>query len=169
MGPPQHDEQVASLAAQVGDLRADLRTVKARVESGQIPVHGLSALRDRLAALEALAGALEEDTVARTPAPFWIDLHPDDYAAQMGDLSHWVDKVLAVNYPHAAPLPCWAAHPAAVWELSTLAAEWARIYARKRPPLADALTWHERHLPGVTERLVVILKECTKAGCDLTR
>jgi hypothetical protein len=163
-----HEEQVAALSAQVADLRADLRTVKARVETGAIPVHGLTSLRERVDGLEALAGILQEEKAARTPAPCWIGLDEAERAARMADLARWVREVLTANYPHAAPRPCWASHPAAVWELSTLHADWCRIYTRKHPPLADALTWHDRWLPGVTGRVETILNDC-KGGCCLAR
>jgi hypothetical protein len=168
MGTPPPDEPLAALSAQVADLRADLRTVKARVETGTIPVHGLTALRERVDALEALAGVLQEEKAARTPAPCWTGLDDTERAARLADLTRWVNGVLAVNYPHAAPRTCWASHPAAVWELGNLHAEWCRIYTRKHPPLADALTWHDRWLPNVTGRVGTILKDC-KGGCDLAR
>jgi hypothetical protein len=168
MVTPLHDEQLAALSAQVADLRADVRTVKARVESGQIPVHGLASLRERLDALEALAAALQQEKATRTPAPSWIGLGDAEHAARLADLTRWVDGILAVNYPHATPRACWASHPAAVWELSTLQADWCRVYTRKHPPLQDALTWHDRWLPGVTGRVAKILDDC-KGECDLAR
>lgn len=170
MGTPLDGEGLAALSAQVGDLRADLRTVKARVESGAIPVHGLTELRHRVDELaQAVTDLLADEPAPRVAAPYWIDLDPADRDVALGELTWWVDKVLAVNYPHCALLPCWAAHPAAVWELSTLRAEWLRVYVRKYPELDGALTWHERRLPGVVERLQKVLSDCTKAGCDLAR
>lgn len=51
-------------------------------------------------------------------------------------------------------LQCWANHPEAIWELSTLRAEWERKCADEgNRDLAGALTWHDKWLPGVLDRL----------------
>jgi hypothetical protein len=63
--------------------------------------------------------------------------------------------------------PCWANHPEAVWELSNLMTEWARIYGDPDSrPLQDALWFFERWLPGVLGRLAAAVK-CDVAGCRL--
>jgi len=66
--------------------------------------------------------------------------------------------------------PCWPNHPEAVWELSTLMAEWERVYGDPdNRDLAGALWWHERWLPGVIARLDKAIT-CDEAGCRrLTR
>ena len=72
-----------------------------------------------------------------------------------------------MHYPgYVARLPrCWAAHGEAVWELSTLAAEWGRIYAdEENRDLASALAWHDRFLPGVLARLAAAIT-CDETGC----
>jgi hypothetical protein len=64
---------------------------------------------------------------------------------------------------------CWANHPEAVWELSTLRAEWERIYADKdNRDLAGALVWLDKWLPGVLARLEAAIK-CDESGCRMTR
>jgi hypothetical protein len=60
-------------------------------------------------------------------------------------------------------------HPEAVWELSTLRAEWERIYADAgNRDLAGALAWHDRYLPGVLARLKDAI-QCDEGGCRLIR
>jgi hypothetical protein len=56
----------------------------------------------------------------------------------------------------------------AVWELSTLAAEWRRIYQRQVPGLAGALDFHDRWLPGVARSLAVIQADCVTGRCMAT-
>jgi hypothetical protein len=41
----------------------------------------------------------------------------------------------------------------AIWELSTLAAEWHRTYSGTRPDLARALEFYDRWLPGTMRRI----------------
>ena len=61
---------------------------------------------------------------------------------------------------------CWAQHPAALWELGNLWAEWNHIYDRGQPSLTGALTWHDRWLPGVKTRLGDIMQGCRKDRCS---
>jgi len=86
-------------------------------------------------------------------------------------LHEWVETFLRRHYPgYLARLPrCWANHPEAVWELSTVGAEWERIYADEdNRDLAGALAWHDRYLPDVISRLAAAIK-CDETGCRLPR
>jgi hypothetical protein len=175
MATPSPDEaslpalaaQVASLRDQVADLRGDVRTTKARVEAAGMAGGGIR-LREEVAALARAVAALTGDgPVPRAVAPNWLDLTGDDLAEALADLAAWVVGFLATNYPHARVRACWADHPPAIWELSTLRAEWQRVYERPHPDLPGALAWHDRWLPGVIDRLEKILHDC-KAGCVLT-
>ena len=65
------------------------------------------------------------------------------------------------NYGEGLLRRCWPAHMRAIWELGALWAEWRRVYGRPRPPLADALVWHDRWLPGVAARLDAELAHCS--------
>jgi hypothetical protein len=56
---------------------------------------------------------------------------------------------------------CWPRHIHAIWELSTLAAEWRRAYAVARPDLARALEFYDRWLPGTMRRITSITRDCT--------
>ena len=55
---------------------------------------------------------------------------------------------------------CWPLHIHAIWELSTLAAEWHRTYRGSRPDLARALEFHDRWLPGTMRRVAAITSAC---------
>ena len=76
--------------------------------------------------------------------------------------------MLRPSYPDSAPAACWPNHWQAVWELSTLAAEWRRIYQRPVHDLAGALDFHDRWLPGVARRLAVIQADCIRGRCMAT-
>jgi hypothetical protein len=148
-----------ALAAQIADLREAVTAIQARVEAAGMV--GGTKLHERVAAVErALQELLDEVTTSRPAAPMWVGLDQDDYAAQLTELRAWVEGFLIVNYPHVPWRPCWAEHPAAVWELGNLWAEWMRVYGRKRPGLDGALTWHDRWLPNAAVRLERILRDC---------
>ena len=55
---------------------------------------------------------------------------------------------------------CWPRHIHAVWELSTLAAEWHHAYGGTHPDLARALEFHDRWLPGTMRRITGITGKC---------
>ena len=186
-------DPVAALAAQLEQLRGQLaRTqgevgyLKARLEedSGQVPMLRLQVkqLGERLEAstgqaatlrlevkklTDRLNEAMETHALEAVQAPYWAGLSREDLDAQLAELRHWVETFLRQHYPgYAARLPrCWAAHGEAAWELSTLAAEWERIYAdEENRDLASALAWHDRFLPGVLTRLAAAIK-CDETGC----
>ena len=76
------------------------------------------------------------------------------------ELRQWTDTILRREYG-GYPLPaCWANHRHAIWELSTLAAEWHCTYTRNRPSLDRALEFHDRWLPGTMRRLADITRRC---------
>jgi hypothetical protein len=155
-----------ALAAQVADLRGTVTALKARMDGASIS--GSAKLHERVAALEETLATLADDGPApRVPAPMWAGLDDKTRAEQLAALTAWVDTILIPNYAPKGMRACWAAHPPAVWELSTLAAEWRRVYERKHPDLAGALNWNERWLPGVTARVAGILDDC-KGGCSVT-
>lgn len=162
---PDPTESLAALAAQVNDLRGRLLGVEARVGSAGATTN--LKLAEQVAALaEKVAEFSHRGHIPDVAAPVWHDLDHATYNAQLADLTDWVSGFLAVTYPHVHLRPCWNDHPAAVWELSTLRAEWQRIYDRENPDLPAALNWHDRYLPGVAARLAVILKDC-KSSCGL--
>ena len=169
-------DPVAALAAQLDELRGQLARytgetghLRARLEadSGQVLM-----LRLEIKKLgEKLDAAIARRQADEPPAPYWIGLDRDEGAARLGELRAWVEQVARVQWPAymARIAPCWANHPEAVWELSNLMTEWARIYSDPdNRPLQDALWFFERWLPGVLGRLAQAVK-CDVTGCRLAR
>jgi hypothetical protein len=54
----------------------------------------------------------------------------------------------------------WPRHIHVIWELSTLAAEWHRIYGGARPDLAQALEFYDLWLPNTMRRITGITRRC---------
>jgi hypothetical protein len=172
---PPH-ETLAALAAQIADIRAKVTYLDAVIDRAGLMAAGdirrrvsrLTTDLSKLAAqVEAQGAALAKAlaTGPRAQAPTWAGLTPEDHATQLADLTAWVEDVLRPCYPDSAPATCWPHHWQAVWELSTLAAEWRRIYQRPAPDLAGALDFHDRWLPGVTRRLAAIQADCITGRC----
>ena len=161
-------ESLAALAAQVADLRSQIGALNERLDQA-----GLHAGLNLAARFEELAGTVAGalDTAApRGPAaPSWIGLDADTYHAQLADLQRWADTVLRQHYG-GYPLPeCWPRHIHAVWELSTLAAEWHRTYSGSRADLARALEFYDRWLPGTIRRITDITRACMPQCVTLRR
>jgi hypothetical protein len=68
--------------------------------------------------------------------------------------------VLRQHYGGYELRECWPSHIHAVWELSTLAAEWHHAYGGTRPDLARALEFYDRWLPGAMRRITGITGKC---------
>jgi hypothetical protein len=163
-------EPIAGLAAQLEDLRGQLaRTqgevgyLKARAEedSGQLVMYRLETKQQR----ERLDKALASRRLDPPPAPWWC-VGEAEGRAMLAGLREWVDGFARRHYPgYLTRLrPCWANHPEAVWELSTLRAEWERVYADEdNRDLQGALAWYDKWLPGVLTRLETAIK--CDAGC----
>jgi hypothetical protein len=169
-------DPIAALAAQLEELRGQLArsqgevgALRARLEefSGTDLVM-LTAIKQQGEKLDAAIARLQS---ADPPAPFWLRLDDAERTDRLTEVRDWVERFLRVQYAeYAATLaPCWEAHPAAVWELSNLMAEWLRVYGDEdNRPLQDALWFHERWLPGVLGRLGQAIK-CDVTGCRLAR
>jgi hypothetical protein len=152
-------ESLAALAGQLADLRSQVHDLSQRVDqAGLDPDLNLAARFDELA--HTVADAL--DTVApRGPAaPYWIGLDRDTYRVRLADLRHWVDTVFRPNYGGYELRDCWPRHVQAIWELSTLAAEWHHTYTGARPDLARALEFYDRWLPGAMRRITDMTRTC---------
>ena len=156
--PSPPGDTTAALAAQVAALRGQVRAIFARLDRA-----GLTGDRNLAADLADLAQIVTQalDTPPRGPAaPYWIGLDPDEHAAQLAELTQWADTVLRREYGGYQLPACWANHPHAIWELSTLAAEWHRTYSRNHPSLDRALEFHDRWLPGAMRRIADITRRC---------
>ena len=152
-------ESLSALAAQIADLRGQIRTI-----SGRLDQAGLSADVNLAARFEELAqtvtGVLEAAAPRGPAAPYWIGLDRDTYATRLADLRQWADTVLRPHYGGYELRDCWPRHIHAVWELSTLAAEWHRTYSGNRPDLARTLEFYDRWLPGTMRRITDITRTC---------
>jgi hypothetical protein len=175
---PPH-KTLAALAAQIADIREKVTYLDAVIDRAGLLAAGdirrrVSRLTTDLSKLasqvEAQAATLAKAMAAgpRAQAPTWAGLSPEDHDTQLAELAEWVDGMLRSSYPDSAPAACWPNHWQAVWELSTLAAEWRRIYQRPVPDLAGALDFHDRWLPGVARRLASIQADCTTGRCMAT-
>ena len=87
-------------------------------------------------------------------------LDRDTYHARLVNLQRWADTVLRQHYGGYELRDCWPRHIHAVWELSTLAAEWHHAYGGTRPDLARALEFYDRWLPGTMRRITGITGKC---------
>jgi hypothetical protein len=152
-------ESLAALAGQVADLRNQIHAINARLDSaGLRDGLNLAARFEELA--QTVAGTLEAAASRGPAAPYWIGLDRDTYHARLTDLQRWADTVLRQHYGGYELRDCWPRHLHAIWELSTLAVEWHRIYAGTRPDLARALEFYDRWLPGTMRRITDITRTC---------
>jgi hypothetical protein len=151
-------ESLAALAVQVAALRGQIHAINARLDHA-----GLHDGIDLAARFEDLAQTVADalDTGPRGPAAsYWIGLDRDTYHARLTDLQRWADTVLRQHYGGYELPGCWPRHIHAIWELSTLAAEWHRTYSARRPDLARALEFYDRWLPNTMRRIAGITRNC---------
>jgi hypothetical protein len=152
-------ENLAALAAQIADLRVQIRALNERLDRAGLHTDlNLAARFEDLA--QTVAAALDAAAPRGPAAPYWIGLDRDTYHAQLADLRRWADTVLRQHYGGYELSECWPRHIHAIWELSTLAAEWHHTYTGTRPDLARALEFHDRWLPGAMGRITGITRGC---------
>jgi hypothetical protein len=152
-------ESLAALAAQLADLRSEVALISQRLDRAGIRDDGnLTARFEELAA--TVATALDAAAPRGPAAPCWIGLDHDTYRARLAELRRWADTVLRQHYGGYELRDCWPRHIHAVWELSTLAAEWHRTYGGQRPDLTRALEFYDRWLPGTMRRITAITGQC---------
>jgi len=120
-------ESLAALATQLAALRGEIRAINTRLDQA-----GLRAGLNLAARFEDLAQTVAEALDAAAPggpaAPYWIGLDGDTYATRLAELRQWADAILRQHYGGYELRDCWPRHIHAVWELSTLAAEWHHAY-----------------------------------------
>jgi hypothetical protein len=157
--PRALSESLAALAAQVADLRGQIQAINDRLnQAGLHPGLDLAARFEDLA--RTVTGALDAAAPRGPAAPSWIGLDRDTYHARLVDLRQWADTVLRQHYGGYELPECWPRHIHAVWELSTLAAEWHHTYTGTRPDLGRALEFYDRWLPGTMRRITDITRGC---------
>ena len=153
---------------QVADLRGQVRDINERLDQAGIRVGlDLAAQFEDLA--QTVANALEAAAPREPAAPVWIGLDRDTYHARLADLRRWADTMLRQHYGGCELRDCWSRHIHAVWELSTLAAEWHRIYSGGRPDLARALEFYDRWLPNTMRRIAGMTRACMTQCAMLRR
>jgi hypothetical protein len=169
-------DPIAGLAAQFAELRAEvarsqgeIRILREQLEgsTGQVMKFHLQVKQLRA----ELAEAIEKNRLKPPPPPWWL-VGQEQAQAMLAELREWVETFLRPHYPDYLPkLPrCWAAHRTAIWELSTIRAEWTRIYGDEdNRDLQGALAWHDRYLPDALNRLTTAMAKCDESGCELTR
>jgi len=171
---------LAALAEQVAELRGQVLMLSLRLK--QAGITGDLDLAQRFEQLAAaVAEGLNEASPKGPPAPRWTGLDDQALASQiMAELERWVSQVLARHYGGYELRPCWRDHVHVVWELSTLAAEWHRIYIsipapppgkNKRIPghdLSRALDFYDRYLPNTMRRVGDFTRRC-ELQCILRR
>jgi len=162
-------DPLADLAAQLEELREEVRQGRGQLARTQ---GELGAVRERLEGetsqtamlrlevkqqKERLAKAIGDRQLKPPPAPWW-EFGTPEAQAMMAELHEWVEAFLRPNFGgYLIRLPlCWPRHAEAAWELSTLRAEWVRIYDAEEEEdrdLAGALAWLDRFLPNTLGRL----------------
>jgi hypothetical protein len=124
-------ESLAALAAQVADLRGQIHAINERLDQAGLHADlNLAARFEDLA--QTFADALDIASPRGPAAPYWIGLDRDTSHARLADLRRWAGTVLRPHYGGYELRECWPRHIHAIWELSTLAAEWHRTYAGTR-------------------------------------
>ena len=169
-------DPIAALATQLEELRG--RLLRAEGATGQVRARlEESAGQDMLMLLEikklseTIDAAIARRQADEPQAPYWLGLSKEERAARLAELRAWVERVGLIQYAEyfAKLPPCWPSHPVAVIELSTVMAEWIRIYADPdNRPLPDALVWNDKWLPGSLGRLSAAIK-CDVSGCRLAQ
>jgi hypothetical protein len=160
-------ESLAALAVQLADLRGQVRVINDRLDQAGLRVGlDLAARFEELA--QTVADALEAAAPRGPAALSWIGLDRDTYHARLAELRYWADTVLRQHYGGYELRDCWPRHIHAVWELSTLAAEWHRAYSGPHPDLARALEFYHRWPPGTMRRISGITGKCMP-HCEMLR
>jgi hypothetical protein len=162
-------DPIGALAAQLDVLRGQLGQLRTRFSDdyGQVMMLRLEIKK----LTEKIDAAMARRQADDPSAPFWLRLDDQEHAARMTELQDWVERFARAQYPgYLAKLPeCWANHPEAIWELSNVMTEWTRIYGDPDSrPLADALMFHDRWLPGALSRLSQVI-HCDATGCRALR
>ena len=158
--PRALSESLAALAAQVADLRGQIRALNERLDQA-----GLHADLNLATRFEELAGTVADALDTASPrgpaAPYWIGLDRDTYHAQLADLlpvgRHRAPPALrrlraARTAGPATSTPSGNCPP---WPPNGTAPT-----AGRRPDLARALEFYDRWLPGTIRRITDITRTC---------
>jgi hypothetical protein len=155
------DSALAALAIQLTALKGNLSKVRGELDA---------ARREFAAQLAEVAAQLEDLATREGKSPtaiYWPGLDEAARLAALEVLSAWVNQMRQWHPGYFAVVAeCWPGHPEAVVELSNVMGEHTRIYRKEQPPLADALVFYDRWLPGMLRRLAEVMRACGPAGCS---
>jgi hypothetical protein len=169
---PPPDPLIA-LQESISELTAKLSTYRGQLSALSRYAHDkddslaaqIQQLSDDLGDLAATVTAALDAAAPRGPAaPRWDNLDTKAHHKQLAWLTEWVTKILVPCYVRGGPYTladCWARHEAALWELGTIAAQWNRVFNRKRPDLALALEFFDRWLPDAMRRVEDATRICS--------
>lgn len=164
----------ALISDQIADLERQVEELRQQAERGR---QDIKTLKENLEALAARLPAAADHGRRETPAAArWDTLDKEEYARQLAGLRDWVNGILRIQYPEYTDpeaegteyrLPgCWEQHPAALWELGNLHAEWQRVYdSPDVAALGHALLFHDRWLPQTLRRLSRAITPDKNLGC----
>jgi len=165
-------DPVAALAAQLEELRGQLARTQGELGAVRERLEGETSQTAMLRLEVKQQGSRLEEAIEkrRLKPPFapWWEVDREQGTEMLAGLRGWIEGFLARHYPgYAARVPpCYWRHMEAVWELSTLHAEWTRIYAdEENRDLSGALTWHNRYLPDTLDRVAGVIK-CLPGRCE---
>lgn len=142
----------AARLVEIGNGLADLGTTVAALH------RGVAVLTEQVRARRAQDGAESEDD---EPDPPWLLVDDQEQAVEMlAALVEWLGAVY-VRYPNGSRLPaCWAWHPSVVAELIALRIAWLDAFTGQ-PNGARMVDWHDRHRPGVVQRIAEEIGACS--------
>jgi hypothetical protein len=167
--PHGHDgsPSVAALAVRLDQIRADVESLTAKIDTLTTTQQAHAAVIDDVAQLRGQVHQILTVLAAeqaRSPAAwFWLTMTDQERHDKHSELLDWVETVLRQQYPDYLAnriRPCWPNHPEARWELAWLYQLWSAVYLANRPMSKDAADWHDRWSPGVIHRLTSVMSQC---------
>ncbi|MDT0348135.1 hypothetical protein [Pseudonocardia charpentierae] len=154
------DPQLVALARTVDRTGRRLSVLDKLV--GQLATD-LTALARIVTSSPATPSSTEGETDAVPAVRSWLladDL--DQAATDLADLCTWLGRVY-LRYPRTDLPSCWLWHPHAVEELWWLRRAHADAYHPENGSWLRVGDWHDRQLPGVTQRLAHTIGSCELA------
>jgi hypothetical protein len=159
---------VRVLTGEVESLKRRLDLLYGRIEKAQGSADSANRAAARLSSVVGALGAMHQaerparkDTGAEAASvQSWLTItDPDAARVLFAELVDWLGMVY-VRYPDGDLCDCWAWHPAVVTELLGLRAMWLAAHEGEKASAAAVMDWHERHRPGVVQRVDKWLRMC---------
>jgi hypothetical protein len=165
--PDKTEATLRALAREVDRLTRlvdDVDSVKESAASAHRAILNLSqAVNVLTEQVEALGqGGQPEEKRKAPPRRYWLTIDdPDTAAVELEILAEWVAGVY-LRFPEVTLSDCWVWHETVIAELYALRQAWLEALDGDIGSAARIVDWHERHRPGVAER---VQRELT--GCGL--